>query len=590
MSRNTTLRVVSIAQSSGVELNAYLVLDSKPARIDQKLKTLSEYVQQYPSGWKKRLELANLLYAMGRIEQAVEEYRQVIDRQQPSIGVRLQLGKLLQLMGREVEAVAVYESALANARNQATRQHISGSIALCRGDTQAAILAFESAASLEPDNAAHWLALGQVQMGRGDGVAAKRSFDRVLSLNPDDVVALIDSYDASQAVGNVRQAQRRLSKVLEVAPSDFGVLKRLADTRCRMRLVSGEEGNQTKQIIRSLLQQAPDAADARELLAYYHVFRGESANGVGVLERFTEEHPNHPRGWYSYGRCLFHTGEYQRAAEAMLKAYRLYPQDCEIYRALCEILPLTSPPVPLDPPQPPLTRGELEEAKSSPSRGELEEAKPSNCTGGTPLEVPLFKGDFGRSNREVTLASIVEEMLDRFPDRWSVWATAGRVLVESFQEIERGCSVSVRGTQLQPQLPDAWFGHGRVLALAGKHRDAVEALAQGWQLLPEEGGYLQSVSAAVWLGESYRGLGDEVASRKWLEKACQFAQELMEFDPAMAGYWQGRALLGLGDGREAVEAYRSALSRRLLYPFRGEVEEAVKRLKGKRRKGDRSKA
>ena len=580
MSRNTTFRVVSLTQSSGVELNAYLVLDEKPARIDQKLKTLSEYVQQYPSGWKKRLELANLLYAMGHIEQAVEEYRQVIDRQQPLIGVRLQLGKLLQLMGREVEAIAVYESASAHARNEATRQHISGSIALCRNDTQAAILAFESAASLEPDNAAHWLALGQVQRGRGDAVAALRSFDTVLSLNPDDVVALIDSYDASQAVGNVRQAQRRLSKVLELAPGDFRALKRLADTRCRMRLVSGEEGKQTKKIISSVLQQAPDAADARELLAYYHVFRGESANGVGVLEQFTEEHPNHPRGWYSYGRCLFHTGEYQKAAEAMLKAYRLYPQDCEIYRALCEILPaadMTSSPASLDPPQPPLTRGEPEEAKSS------------NCTGGTPVKVPLVKGDLGASNREVTLASIVEEMLDRFPQRWSVWTTAGRVLVESFQEIDRGCAVSVRGTQLEPQLPDAWLGHGRVLALAGKHREAVEALAQGWQLLPEEGGYLQSVSAAVWLGESYGVLGDEVASRKWLEKACQF-RELMEFDPAMAGYWQGRALLGLGDVTEAVEAYRSALSRRLLYPFRGEVEEAVKRLKGKRRKGDRAKA
>ncbi|MGB3263080.1 MAG: tetratricopeptide repeat protein [Microcoleus sp.] len=607
MSRNHTLRVVSLTQSSGVELNAYLVLDEKPARIDQKLKTLSEYVQQYPSGWKKRLELANLLYAMGRIEQAVEQYRQVIDRQQPpSIAVHLQLAKLLQLMGQEVEAVAVYENASANARNEATRQHISGSIALCKGDTQAAILAFESAASLEPDNAAHWLALGQVQRGRGDAVAALRAFDAVLSLNPDDVVALIDSYDASQAVGNVRQAQRRLSKVLEVAPGDFRSLKRLADTRCRMRLVSGEEGKQTKQIISSVLQLAPDAADARELLAYYHLFRGESANGIGVLERFTEEHPNHPRGWYSYGRCLFHTGEYQKAAEAMLKAYRLYPQDCEIYRALCEILPAASPPAPLDPPQPPL------------KRGELEEAKPSNDKGGTPLKVPLFKGDLGgsnrrlkvngdvegsnrplkvplfmwdlgRSNNQVTLASIVEEMLDRFPDRWSVWTTAGRVLVESFQEIDRGCSVSAKGTQLEPQLPDAWFGHGRVLALAGKHREAVEALAQGWQLLPEDGSYLQSVSAAVWLGESYRVLGDEVASRKWLEKACQF-RELMEFDPAMAGYWQGRGLLGLGDVTEAVEAYRSALSRRLFYPFRGEVEEAVKRLKGKRRKGDRAKA
>jgi tetratricopeptide (TPR) repeat protein len=588
--------------SSGVELNAYLVMDEKPTRIDQKLKTLTQYVQQYPSGWKKRLELANLLYAMGRIEQAVEEYRQVIERQQPLIGVRLKLGKLLQLMGREVEAVAVYESALPLLRNQATRQHIGGLIAICKGDSQAAILAFESAASLEPDNAAHWLALGQVQMGREEAVAALRTFDTVLSLNPDDIVALMDSYDASQAVGDVREAQRRLSRVLELAPGDFRALKRLADTRCRMRLVSEEAGKQTKQIISCALQLAPDAVDAHELLAYYHLFRKEWAKGVGVLAQFTQQHPNNPRGWYSYGRCLFHTGEYQEAASAMLKAYRLYPTDCEIYRALCEILPVTSPSTPLAPPQPPFLRGEPEEAKPSPSREELEEAKPfasrgeqeeaklSNFTGETPLKVPLDKGDLGGSNRQVILASIVEEMLERFPQRWSVWATAGRVLVESFQEIERGCSLSLQGTQLQPQLPDAWFRHGRVLALAGKHREAVEALAQGWQLLPQERGYLQSVSAAVWLGESYQVLGDEVASRKWLEEACQFAQELMEFDPAMACYWQGRALLGLGDVRGAVEAYRSALSRRLLYPFRGEVEEAVKRLKGRKRKGSRSKA
>jgi tetratricopeptide (TPR) repeat protein len=346
--------MVSLTLSSGVELNAYLVLDKKPTRINQKLKTLSQYVQQYPSGWKKRLELANLLYAMGSIEQAVEEYRQVISRQPLLIEVRLKLGKLLQLMGQEVEARAVYESALPLVRNQATRQHIGGLIAVCRGDSQSASQAFESAASLEPDNAAHWLALGQVQMGREDGVAALRVFDTVLSLNPDDIVALIGSYDASRAVGNVREAQRRLSRVLELAPGDFRALKRLADIRCRTRLVSGEEGKQTKQIISCVLQLAPDAADAHELLAYYHLFRKEWAKGVGVLEQFTKEHPNNPRGWYYFGRCLFQMGEYQRAAEVMLKAYRLYPTDCEIYRALCEILPVTSPSTPLDPPQPPL--------------------------------------------------------------------------------------------------------------------------------------------------------------------------------------------------------------------------------------------
>ncbi|HAZ48713.1 MAG TPA: hypothetical protein DDW76_27460 [Cyanobacteria bacterium UBA11369] len=539
MRKNTELRVVSIAQSSGVELNANLILDEKTTRIDQKLKTLSEYVQQYPSGWKKRLELAHLLYAIGRIEQAVEEYRQVMERQPQLIDVRLKLGKLLQLMGQEAEAVAVYQSALPLLRDRATRQHIGGLIAICQGDTERAIAAFESAASNEPHNSSHWLALGQVQMGREDGVAALRAFDAVLSLNPDDIVASINSYDALMAVGNFRQAQQRLSKVLELAADDFRALKRQANNRCRMRLVSGESGKQTKQIISSALRLAPDAADAHELLAYYHLLRGEWAKGVGVLAQFSEEHPNNSSGWYFYGRCLFHTGEYQKAADAMLKAYRLYPNDCQIYRALCEILPLTTP------------------------------------------GAPLLQAEGGNT----TLTSIVEEMLERFPQRWSVWATAGRVLVESFEEIERGCSACAKATQLMPQLPDAWFSHGRVLALAGKHREAVEALAQGWQLLPENSGYLQSVSAAVWLAESYRVLGDDAASRRWWEEACQLAQELMEFDPATANYWQARALEGLGDVTSAVEAYRSALSQQLLYPLRAEVESAVKRLKGKKRKG-----
>jgi tetratricopeptide (TPR) repeat protein len=175
-------------------------------------------------------------------------------------------------------------------------------------------------------------------------------------------------------------------------------------------------------------------------------------------------------------------------------------------------------------------------------------------------------------------------MLKRFPERWTVWATGGRVLVEHFREVERGCQVSEQGTQLQPQLADAWFRHGRVLALAGKHQEAVEALEKGWYFLPA-GGYLQSVPAAVWLGESYQVLGDIGASKGWWEAACEGCQELRALNPAMADYWLGRALAGLGDRLGAIQAYENALSQQLLYPARGEVYKILQRLKDRRRKG-----
>lgn len=503
MSGNIATSLVQFTQFSGLEMNAHLVVEEKPARQQQKLITLSKYVQKYPQGWKKRLELADLLYEIGNWQQAVAEYRQVISRQPQLIDVRLQLAKILQIMGLEKEALEIYEKALLLSENEGTQHHINGLIAVCRDESQKAIIAFNLAATLEPDKVVHWLALAQVHQGRENPLGTLSALEQVLSINPDDVVALIYSYDALMAVGDMQAARGRLSRVIALAGDDFRVLQRQIYQRCQMRLVSGQEGKLTKNMITSALRQAPHGAEAHKSLAYYHILRGDWAQGVEVLAEFTAEHPNHPYGWYYYGRCLFDTGEYQKAAQMMWKAYLLYPHDCEIYRALCEILPVAT---------------------------RLEE-----------------------------LRHLVEKMLKRFPERWSIWVTAGRVLVECFQEIERGCQVSEQGTQLQPQLADAWFRHGRVLALAGKHQEAVEALEKGWHFLPA-GGYLQSVPAAVWLGESYGVLGDAGASKRWWEAACEGCQELRALNPAMADYWLGRALVGLGDRLGAIQADENALS------------------------------
>jgi len=484
MSTNTATRLVPITHSSGVELSTNLVFKSKPLRINQRLKTLRNYLQQYSSGWKKRIEFADLLYVQGNFEQAIKEYRLVLERQPELMSVQLKLASLLQVMGREAEAIEAYQDILPLAKNDATHYHISGRIAICKGDKLEAIWAFEWATSFEPNQAAHWLALGQMQMEVENAVEACRAFEAILSLNPDDTVALIASYDALMAVGDFREAKKRLSRAKKLAPNDYQVLKRLAEYRCWMQLVWDEPGKQTIELINAVLKLAPNAAGAQKLLCDYYFSRGEWAQGVEVLHQFTEQHPNNPNGWYYYGYSLFQIGDNQKAALAVLNAYQLYPSDCEIYRLLSEIWAAV---------------------------GRLKELRP-----------------------------LLKEMLKRFPERWSLWATAGRILVEQFQEIERGCELSFEGTQLQPQLPDAWFRHGRVLALAGKHQQAVQTLEQGWKYL-EEGWISLSVPAAVWLLESYRVLGDERASRKWLQEANKRSQQLIEFAPVTADYWQRRA-------------------------------------------------
>ncbi|MDJ0800129.1 MAG: tetratricopeptide repeat protein [Calothrix sp. MO_167.B12] len=489
MSRNFTSCLVQLSIYSGLDLNAYLVLNQKPTRQNQKLKTLKKYIEQYNSGWKKRLELANLLYEMGRWSEAIPEYYQVIKAQSQLIQPHIQLGKILHLLNRKGEAIAVYKSALVLSKNEATKQHIIGSIESCRGNTKAAIAAFKSATALEPNNLAHWIAWGKIQIEAEDFAAALSSFETVLSLDPHNFMGLNYCHDLLLALGNISAAERCLNKAVTIASTDVQTQKRLITNRLRKRLVFDAEGKQTKKLIGSLLKRASGSAEIHNLLAQYYILRGEKQKGIEVSKKFTQEHFHNPHAWYYYSQYLFELGKHEIAAKAILQAYELSVgklRDREIYRALCKILPAT---------------GRLEQTRS-----------------------------------------IITEMLKYFPESWTVWSTTGKILVQYLQECDRGCYYSLQATKLQPKLADPWLRHGRILSLAGKYEKAIAALIQGWQFLCPETQNLKSVSAAVWLGESYQALGDNLSSQEWLETACQQIQELIKFNPATANYWYDRAL------------------------------------------------
>ena len=208
-------------------------------------------------------------------------------------------------------------------------------------------------------------------------------------------------------------ARGQLNRVIALAGDDFRVLQRQIDQRLQMRLVSGKEGKLTKKMITSLLLQTPHGAEAHKSLAYYHIFRGDWAQGVEVLAEFTAEHPNYPNGWYYYGLCLFDTGEYQKAAQMMGKAYHLYPDDCEIYRGLCEILPfvMSDSATHRDPPKSPFLRGTFthrDPPKSPLKRGTLNRTPVPSLKRGTlnSTVVPCSEDSCGARGEQPTVDEI----------------------------------------------------------------------------------------------------------------------------------------------------------------------------------------
>ena len=336
MSRNFISRVVPISSNSGLNVNAYITLNNKPIRQEQKLKTLQAYIKKYPTGWKKHLELADLLYEMGRWSEAVIEYYQIIEGQPQLIQLHVQLAKTLQLMDRKTEAIAIYEKAIVLAQKEATKQHLLGLIKQCQGKNIDAIACLKLATDLEPQNLVHWLALGQIQMNAVSPVDTLSTFKTVLSIEPNNLMGLVYSHDLLLIIGEVSEAEKYLNKALEIAPEDIQTLKRSIRNRCRQKLVFKAEGRHTKRLINSLLKKASSSPEAHNLLAKYFILRGESARGIKVLKQLTEEYSNNPHAWYYYSRSLFSLGEYETAALAIKKAAELATGDREIERLLCE--------------------------------------------------------------------------------------------------------------------------------------------------------------------------------------------------------------------------------------------------------------
>jgi RNA polymerase sigma factor (sigma-70 family) len=519
-SQVVAMRMVRITLPDGGERHMYLALDHKPARQQQKVETLRAYVQRHPGGWRKQVQLSDLLYTMGHWEESMAALHQVLYRQPRHLNARLRLGRMLHLLQREDEAIAVYESALALVSRTATQHHVEGRIAVCRGRLDEAVRSYTAAAALEPCHVVHWRALGQTHLHTDHPVEALHAFETALEVNPDDLVALTSSYDPLMAMGRYEEAQRRMERAWQLDPGHLLALTRLVDNRCHRRQVRGEAGTQTRALIRRAIQLAPEALEVQVSRARYHVARGEWSAGLAILRQYTTQYPNCPAGWHHYARWCFRTGVFRSAAEAIIQAHVLDPHDAAISQAACGILT---------------------------SVRRLEDARP-----------------------------LVAEMLQQFPDRWSVWTTAGRVLVETFRDKEYACTVSARGPILQPDLAQAWFRHGHVLALAGNHREAVEVFEQGWQRLPDEGGGMFAAPAALWLGASYDALGAEQQSRTWWETAVQRARYLSVLTPAMGHYWQGKAFAALGQQSSARQAYCMAWRHHLLHPSHQEVKEVLK--------------
>jgi tetratricopeptide (TPR) repeat protein len=295
---------------------------------------LLKYSERHPNGWKKTLELAYLLYTIGRWDESISLYRYVIAKRPQLTNVWIHLGNILSVAMRRHEAIDVYEQALANRTRPAVRNMLAGMIQSCHGDHQRAAQEFEAAARLEPF-------IPRLRYLWGLACQKARVFDRmlnvfdqVLELNPDDPIALICRHDALLALGRREDASRQIDHALNLNPNSSPALERLVVERCNSGLVSGAEGRKTLCFIRRLIKLAPHSPNNHELPSLFYFQRGEMDEASKSLSEYTRRHPNNPFGWYLLSKWLYRVGRVASADSALSTARRLFAS-CGAYPAAC---------------------------------------------------------------------------------------------------------------------------------------------------------------------------------------------------------------------------------------------------------------
>jgi RNA polymerase sigma factor (sigma-70 family) len=498
-SRVVAMRPVRVDLPNGIERYVHLALEAMPARQQQKLATLHAYLQRHPTGWRKRLQLAELLYTMGSWKEATDAYRLVLRQQPHDLDIRLRLGQMLHLLQRDNEALTLYQNALTLPQKEATQRHVEGCIATCRQDMGAAVQAFTAATALEPCNVLHWHALGLAHVQTDRTAEALHAFDQALRVDANDLVALTHSYSPLVMAGRYLEAQQRMEQALGLDSGHTTALTRLVANRCRMRWIYGDKGAQTKALLRRATKTASECPEVQAVRAHYHIAQGKWNTGLAVLREYTSKHPSCPEGWYHYARWCLRAGAPENAATAIMHAYALSPNDIAICQTACDILSAA--------------------------------------------------GRYDKARR------LLEAMLQHSSNSWDVCATAARLLIDVFHDQEGACTVSARCPALQPTLAQAWFQHGRVLMLAGRHRKAITAFEQGWSRLPDVTGDAFATPAALWLSASYRIVGQEAKSQSWWRQAVQCSRDFIGLHPAMGRYWLGQALASLGHWDGVRQAY-----------------------------------
>jgi RNA polymerase sigma factor (sigma-70 family) len=334
---DTACDYLLVEESSGIQRFILCTFSRRESRLDQRCRALIRYLSRHTSGWKKRLQLAELYFASAQWNSAAMHYMTALEQDCPIACERqhifLRLIQISSCLNNTQRTNELAEQAHRYCRDDAERTYVSGIAALSRHDLGEAIRLFQDAARLAP-------AIGRyaIQLARTLAVAGRTSeavgrLRQVLAVEPGNLLALHVGLEVLGELGHVRERVMWAQRLLVHDPKNPVALTILGTERIDRGLVNGSDGQETVALLRRSLHATTPLPESHAAMAAYHIARGECSQALRYANNLTTIYKNCPASWATRALILHSLNAAVEAWQAIVKAVRLDPADPYVKRA-----------------------------------------------------------------------------------------------------------------------------------------------------------------------------------------------------------------------------------------------------------------
>jgi tetratricopeptide (TPR) repeat protein len=264
-------------------------------------------------------DLALILSAMKRWEEAIAAYQQLLGLQPKHAQGWNNLGILLTSLGRSEEAISAYRQALTLTPDAAEVINNLGNALHYQGRADEAIAMYQRVLTLNPKAGDVMTNMGVVQLKQGKVPEAIASFKRALKIQPTCYRTMTNLGVALFKLRRIGESSECFARALAINPNSHEALN-------GMGVIYQHAGRLDDSIAcyRKAVALHPHYADALNNLSATLQLNGELDDAIAVSKRLLAFRPENPDAWSNLGYCLACKNQPKEAMAALRQALAFY--------------------------------------------------------------------------------------------------------------------------------------------------------------------------------------------------------------------------------------------------------------------------